>query len=311
MLTEHVYAAVSIACISVAFPFAVRIFLSPWTFFLLFLPILSISFLAGLLSFLLLGYTLDKQRFSTSRKLSPLIRPLVFSTPAAWQAVLTRLKWSSRAAQDLPLIEPEYPLVSQAFNDVLNLIIRDFVLLWYSDLSTSPAFPSAVSEMIHSAAQILLQRLKDKDIASLAVRRILPELTGHVDQFRYSETVLRGAGLERHLTQSEELDLLLASRYSSKGGHLHPAVENLATTFTRQSEEAHLRKLVEAILPYILPKTDADSKAVRIAAREIVACCVLAPVMDMLSDPDFWNRTIDQIVSPITSYRNMSLISII
>lgn len=90
-------------------------------------------------------------------------------------------------------------------------------------------------------------------MASLVVRRVLPGLTAHVDQFRYSETVLRGAGLERHLTQSEELDLLLASRYTSKGSQLHPAVDNLATTFTRQSEEAHLRTVVDAILPYVLP----------------------------------------------------------
>ena len=134
------------------------------------------------------------------------------------------------------------------------------------------------------------------DLASLVVRNILPKLTAHVDQFKYSETVLRGAALERHLTQSEELDLLLASRYVTKGGSLHPAVDNLSTTFTKQTEEAHLRTLVDAALPFILPVKDANSKAVRIVAREILACCVLAPTTALFSDPDFWNRTIDQLV---------------
>lgn len=71
----------------------------------------------------------------------------------------------------------------------------------------------------------------------------------------------------------------------------------MSSTFTKQSEEAHLRLLVDKALPYILPEKDAKSQALKIVVREIVACSVLYPVMDMLADPDFWNRTIDQIVS--------------
>ena len=62
---------------------------------------------------------------------------------------------------------------------------------------------------------------------------------------------------------------------------------------------AHLRKLVDAALPIILPAKDAGSKALHIVVREIVACAVLAPITEMLSDPDFWNRTIEQLVSAI------------
>ncbi|EJD03809.1 uncharacterized protein FOMMEDRAFT_145981 [Fomitiporia mediterranea MF3/22] len=178
---------------------------------------------------------------------------------------------------------------------MLIMIVRDFVLTWYTEISSSPAFPSAVSESIHGTLEELLKRLENIDLASLIVRRILPKLTSHVDLFRHSETALRGAGLERHLTQSEELDLLLASRYVSQGGNLHSAVDNLSTTFTRQNEEAHLKSLVDSVLPLVLPQKDANSKAVRIVVREIVACVVLAPITDLLSDPDFWNRTIDQL----------------
>ena len=129
------------------------------------------------------------------------------------------------------------------------------------------------------------------------MKRILPKVTAHIEQFRHSEVALRGAGLERRLTQSEELDLLLASRYASKGvGKLHPAIENLSTTFTKQTEEMHLRQLVERALPFVLPDKEARSKALMIVVREIVTCTVLYPVMDMVSDPDFWNRTIDQVV---------------
>jgi sorting nexin-25 len=117
---------------------------------------------------------------------------------------------------------------------------------------------------------------------------------------------LRGAGLERQLTHSEELDLMLASKYGAgrEAGKLHPAIENLSTTFTRQSEEMHLKKLVDKALPHVLPETEKGSKALKIVVREIVACAVLYPMMEMVSDPDFWNRAIDQVVmcNLLTSY---------
>jgi len=131
------------------------------------------------------------------------------------------------------------------------------------------------------------------------VKKILPQVTAHIDQFRESEVALRGAGLERRLTQSEELDLLLANRYAIKGGKLHHAIENLSTTFTRQTEEAHIRQLVDRALPYVLPPKERNSTTLKIVAREIATCSVLYPVIEMVTDPDFWNRMIDQVVSVI------------
>jgi sorting nexin-25 len=176
------------------------------------------------------------------------------------------------------------------------MIIRDFVSSWYKDLSSSPAFPIAVSSVVHASLQQLISRASAIDISALVVKRILPRVTTHIEQFRHSEVALRGAGLERSLTQSEELDILLASRYANKGGKLHAAVENLSTTFTRQTEEMHLRQLVEKALPLILPPKESKSKAIRLVVREILTCTVFFPVVEMIADPDFWNRMIDQVV---------------
>ncbi|EKM61598.1 uncharacterized protein PHACADRAFT_248287 [Phanerochaete carnosa HHB-10118-sp] len=161
---------------------------------------------------------------------------------------------------------------------------------------------------MHSSVQRLLTRAANLDLPALVVRRIMPEVTAHIEQFRQSEIALRGAGLERRLTQSEELDILLASRYASRGGgKLHSAVDNLSSTFTKQTEENHLRSLVDRALPYILPEKEAGSECVKIVVREIVACSVLYPVVDMLADPDFWNRMINQVAGE--AIRQQKLIS--
>ena len=180
------------------------------------------------------------------------------------------------------------------------MIVRDFVLAWYKDISSSPSFPTAVSATLHSIINQILSRANNIDVTNLIVKKIIPRITSHIEQFRQSEIALRGATLERKLTQSEELDILLAGKYASMGsGKLHPAVENLSSTFTRQTEEAHLKKLVHGILPLVLPEKEIKSKTVKVVVREIFACAVLFPVVEILSDPDFWNKTIDEVVSSI------------
>jgi len=157
---------------------------------------------------------------------------------------------------------------------------------------------------MHGTIDQVLSRANNIDLANLIVKKIMPKITTHIEQFRQSEMALRGAALERRLTQSEELDILLAGKYASMGsGKLHPAVENLSSTFTRQTEEAHLKKLIHRILPLILPEKEAKSKTVKIVVREIFACAVLFPAVEMLSDPDFWNKTIDEVVNVFSPVR--------
>lgn len=302
--------AALVAVAAFAVPLAIRILFSPFTLLLL-LPFLSLLFVLSILAApIVAGYALDARRPSSRNGLPSAARPLAFSTPAAWQAVLTRSEWSYQAPKSLKPLHPNSPVVSSALNEILIMIVRDFVLTWYTSISSSPSFPMAVSSTVNSSLERLINRAAAIDHASLMVKRILPKVTAHMEQFRQSEVALRGATLERRLTQSEELDLLLASRYAGKGGgKLHPAVNNLSSTFTKQTEEAHLKQLVERALPHILPEKEARSPAVSIMVREIIACSVLYPVMDMLSDPDFWNRTIDSLVSIVmlVNIRNADL----
>ncbi|KDR85721.1 hypothetical protein GALMADRAFT_234777 [Galerina marginata CBS 339.88] len=286
---------VFVGILAVVLPVISRIVSSPFTLLLISPLLLFILAIGYLLLTIYLGWYLDSRRPPPRNYLHHAARPFAFSTPAAWQAVLTRSQWSQNTPKRLPPLYPDSLEVSDALNDIVTKVIRDFVSSWYKDLSSSPAFPIAVSSVIHASLQQINDRAASIDLAALVVKRILPKVTAHIDQFRQSEVALRGAGLERSLTQSEELDLLLASRYASKGFKLHPAVENLSTTFTRQTEEMHIRQLVDKALPYILPPKERNSKALKIVVREIATCSVLFPILEMVADPDFWNKMIDQV----------------
>jgi sorting nexin-25 len=290
---------VSVVILAVVLPVISRVFSSPLLLLLISPFILIIFAISYLLLSIYLGWYLDSQRTLSPNYLRNASRPFHFSTPAAWQAVITRSQWSQNTPKTLPPLYPDSSELSEALNDIVSLIIRDFVNNWYSQLSSSPAFPIAVNSVVHAAMQQVISRASTIDLPSLVVKRILPKVTAHIDQFRESEVALRGARLERRLTQSEELDLLLASRYANKGGKIHHAVENLSTTFTRQTEEAHLRQLIDKALPFVLPPKERNSKVLKVVAREILACSVLYPILEMVTDPDFWNRLIDEVVSTL------------
>ncbi|KAJ7103236.1 PhoX domain-containing protein [Mycena belliarum] len=304
---------VFVGVLAVILPAIYRIVSSPVTLLLISPFVVGSLGVAFLVLNVLVSHLLDARALSARNSLHSAARPFVFSSPAAWQAVLTRSQWSQDSPQSFPPLVPGSPVLSGAINDILIMIVRDFVLTWYKDLSASPSFPVAVSAVLHKSLENMLDRAAGIDLSELVVKRILPKITAHIEQFRQSEVALRGAGLERRLTQSEELDLLLASRYTSKGGgKLHPSVDNLSTTFTKQTEEMHLRHLVEKALPFILPQKEGRSKVLKLVVREVVACAVLYPVMEMVSDPDFWNKAIDQVAGAaiheqklITKVRNV------
>jgi sorting nexin-25 len=279
----------------VVIPLGVWLLLRPLYYLAIFIGLLFAFVVVLVACNLVFGWLLDVY-FPPPPRTRRVDRSLSFSTPAAWHAALTRDQWSHTPPRSLPPLIPQHPSLSANLNELLIFIVRDFVLKWYTDISSSPAFPTAVSGVLHSSLQNVLKRVNSVEGPDLIVYKILPAITRHVEHFRESESVVRGVSVERHLTRSEELDILLASRYAGTG-KLHQAIANLSVISTRQSEEEYLRSVAERILVHVLPEREAQSKAVLIVVREIVACCVLAPLMEMLADPDFWNKMIDQLVS--------------
>lgn len=209
----------------------------------------------------------------------------------------TKASWeSSTSLSNRPSLFPDAPpFLAAAIQDLLSLITRDFIVKWYSSMSDSPVFPNAVEKTISETLVSVANRVSEVDWSDVLVGRILPLLTNHLDTSRAAEQALRRQDL---LPDSDELDLFLASRYAAEleSGKLHQAVD-VASPNSRPAEEAWLRSLFDQILPLILPEREIESPAVAIMVREIVSCAVMLPVFDMVGDPDFWNRIIDDKVS--------------
>ncbi|KAF4461940.1 hypothetical protein FALBO_11257 [Fusarium albosuccineum] len=208
----------------------------------------------------------------------------------AWRSEVQALR--QRQSYTPTTIDTESPRVSQAVDGLLGLIIRDFVSSWYSNISRNPSFSNQVDKAIRQALLSLTESLRDKDLAELVTSRLVPILTAHFRDFYEAEKSVRGRKLNRSVTESEELDLAIASKF--RDGRLHPAA-SLSFPDTKMVQQDYLRSLVSKIVPQILPENMLSSRSVSIIIREIVGCAVLFPVVQLLAEPDTWNQLMENL----------------
>ena len=244
------------------------------------------------------------------------VRPLDLSTQSGWSACVTAASKHDvlegfAKARLLPL-HPNSTEVSEAGEELITLIIRDFVRKWHDlilegeepsrfggDVSVQASgevFPAATALAIRHALLEILARAEELDMAQLAVMKILPAVVQHLHGFRQAETSVQSDAKGTRLTQGDHVlqqdELFIASRYLS--GKLHPAVGSLSNPSSKATEQVHLRSLAERALHAVLPRAELQSRAVFVTVRELVACTVLQPIIEMLSDSDFFNQLVNQ-----------------
>ncbi|KAL2874559.1 tRNA (guanine-N(7)-)-methyltransferase (tRNA(m7G46)-methyltransferase) [Colletotrichum sp. CLE4] len=222
------------------------------------------------------------------RHRSPRPNGPAFLAPKVWARQVSSLQ--TRQAYTKVALDPNSKRISKALDDLLELIIRDFVSSWYSNISKNPVFSNEVDKAVRDALINIRERLLELDLVDIVTTRVVPMLNAHFRDFYEAERAVRGKKLNRSVTESEELDLAIASKY--KDGKLHPAA-SLSFPDTKLVQQDYLRKMVSGILPKVLPPNMLASRAVSSIIREIVACAVLFPVMQILAEPDTWNQVME------------------
>lgn len=265
-----------------------------WGFLTQWAPVLRYlwhAFIAGAVSTLAL---ITVAILTTSRKRQD-IRPIAsqrtsvnFLASSTWAAESSQFV-SARIYSPIQLYPPSF-LISQAFDGLLSLALRDFITSWYGNITRSPAFSNEVDKNIRFALGNIRDRLLKEDLVNIVVSRFVPIVTSHLRDFDQAERTVRGSRLNRNVTESEELDLAIAAKY--KDGKLHTAAA-VAYSDPRLMQQEHLRKILIRVLPDVLPESVIGSRAVSVLIKELVSCAVLFPVMQILSDPDTWNQLIE------------------
>ncbi|KAF9544927.1 Intermediate filament protein [Mortierella hygrophila] len=236
----------------------------------------------------------------TSRHMFHYLRPAKFTRPLAWSKIEKQRRQEQAAKYRTPIADT-MPQFSEAVDQVIELIMRDYVAGWMRAITPEVVLQQRIEELLRIVLIRLKSRVMDLDLTQLLVTRLVPKVTAHVNDFRKAEMALRGNSLERSLTESDELDIMVAGKF--RNGKLHRALSTSIST--KATEEAYLRNVVQTILPTLLPKSEVQSEILRHLLRELLVGAVLQPIMDLLSDPDYWNQNVDLYTGKAIREQNM------
>ena len=242
--------------------------------------ILSVTLLLGLVL-----VTTRSQNVPKSNRRAPSV---AFIAPGQWRKEVSSIR--KHAVYHPGSLYPQSFIVSEGIDELLSFITRDFISSWYRSISPNPVFVNEIDRVIRTAIGNLRDRLMAEDLVSLMVSRIFPILTSHIRDFDIAERLVRGRNLTRNVTESEELDIAIASKY--REGRLHPAAI-LSLSDQKSVEHDYLRKIAVGLLPQLFPGTILNSRIVSVLMREVFACGVLHPLISVLSEPDTWNQLIE------------------
>jgi sorting nexin-25 len=235
---------------------------------------------AGFLGLIVLTTRNQNDKTKSSREVS-----VAFITPNNWRKEVLNARKIARY-RPRPLY-PQSFVVSEAIDELLSHVNRQFVTSWYHNITPNPTFANEIDRVTRVALDNLRDRLLAEDLISLIVSRIFPVLTAHLREFDVAERSVRGKNLNRNVTESEELDLAIANKF--REGRLHPAV-GLSASDQKVVQQEYLRKIATGLLPQLFPEDVLKSRIVSVLLREIIACAVLLPIVNALSDPDTWNQ---------------------
>nr|XP_015807572.2 sorting nexin-19 [Nothobranchius furzeri]XP_015807573.2 sorting nexin-19 [Nothobranchius furzeri]XP_015807574.2 sorting nexin-19 [Nothobranchius furzeri] len=178
-----------------------------------------------------------------------------------------------------PSAEEEQHLDKEIHNTVKK-IIRDFVTSWYSTVSLECQFEMEVEEAMLCLATELKQRARRIDRKELT-QKFLNLLGGHLQDYLRAKQLV----VENHPTEKNQL---------------WKAYSNITTphiTMNGDMEELnYVRAVVDLLLHVLVPSPHLETRTGRFVVGELITCNVLLSVVAKLSDPDWLNQVLIEIL---------------
>uniref|UniRef100_A0A3Q3GPX4 Sorting nexin 19a n=1 Tax=Labrus bergylta TaxID=56723 RepID=A0A3Q3GPX4_9LABR len=191
-----------------------------------------------------------------------------------------------------PLYSPEHEWrLNHEIHSAVHKAVRDFVSSWYRTLlpEVEGEFERAVRNSMLESVMELKERARRLDRKAL-VQRLLE---------------LYGCHLQSYMTaiqiQSTEKERISLWQLYSEVDSPHPAVSRAA------AELSYARALVNLVLHVLVPYPQMETRTGGYVVTELITCNVLLPLISRVSDPDWLNQTIVDIIARSREPINQSI----
>lgn len=179
------------------------------------------------------------------------------------------------------------PVVEDAMDCFTRHLVSEWVAdLWYSHLTPDREGPEELVRIINDVLAEFSDRVRSINLIDLLTRDIVVLICTHLEIFRMTRAKIEKQQFE-HLTVQQldgELRRILASE-----NKLHPAL------FSIEAEHKVLQHLMDGLISFTFKPEDLQCSFFRCIVRELLACAVMRPVLN-LANPRFINERIESFV---------------
>ncbi|KAI7736435.1 hypothetical protein M8C21_016108 [Ambrosia artemisiifolia] len=177
------------------------------------------------------------------------------------------------------------PVVEDAIDQFTKHIVSEWVTdLWYSKITPDKQGPDELVLIINSVLGEFSSRMRNINLIDLLTRDIITLFCTHLELFRACQMKIMK---QESLTIAQRDLELKAVLYAEN--KLHPAL------FSAGAEYKVLQHLMDGFISFTFRPEDLQCSLFRYIVREILACAVIRPVVN-LANPRFINERIENVV---------------
>ncbi|ESW07674.1 hypothetical protein PHAVU_010G149400 [Phaseolus vulgaris] len=179
------------------------------------------------------------------------------------------------------------PVVEDAIDHFTRHLISEWVTdLWYSRLTPDKEGPEELVQIINGVLGEISGRMRNINLMDFLIRDLVNIICTHLEVFRAAHSKI-----EKHHTgpltiASRDMELKIVLAAENK---LHPAL------FSAEAEHKVLQHLMTGLMHSTFKSEDLKCSFFRYAVRELLACAVIRPVLN-LANPRFLNERIESVV---------------
>lgn len=179
------------------------------------------------------------------------------------------------------------PVVEDAIDQFTRHIISEWVTdLWYSKITPDRQAPEELVQIMNGVLGEISCRMRNINLIDLLTRDIIHLLCSHLELFQATKAKIekqqsRSLSIEE---QDKEIKFVL-----SADNKLHPSL------FSAEAEHKVLQHIMDGLISLTFKPEDLHCSLFRYIVRELLACAVMRPVLNLAS-PRFINERIESVV---------------
>lgn len=178
-------------------------------------------------------------------------------------------------------------VVEDAIDRFTRHLVSEWVLdLWYSRITPDKQGPEELVFIINGVFGELSRRFRNVNLIDLLTRDLIDIICRRVEVFREYQAKIERK--QRRSLSFEDRDSEL-KRVMARDDKLHPAL------FSPESEHKVLQHIMDRLISLTFRPEDLHCAFFHYTARELLACCVMRPVVN-LANPRFINERIEAAV---------------